>query len=769
MSRKTEKFLKEIIRWGSYLILFLPLAITRSTLYPFIFGKIIFFRILVEIIFVPWIFLVIYNPKYRIKWKNPLILTLTIFVSVLFLTMLTGVDIQRSFWSTQERMTGILTLFHFWLWFIILSTTFKKWQDWKKFIWASLICSFLVGSYGLGQKLGWSFLVEGGKGRLASTLGNPIFLGVYSLINAFLAGFLLSKSNNKIKKIFSIFFLSFNSFILLLTASRTVFVVFIISLVTIVIYLISLFQSKKLRRLFLILTISLIIVVIAGVIFLNLQKKSNLSKKIPFFIKRVAIITYITHGLDQRIIPWKIAFKGFKERPIFGWGWENYNIIFNKHFIPKIYDKWGPQGSWFDRSHNQILDILALSGILGLFSYLAFYSSIFWFLFKKIKISNRKEKVGLFILFLVFIAYFLQNLTVFDTPAPLIVFYFALGLVYFTITENANAERLPTGRQANQDADQRGDLTWINTNSSEKINQFPLPILIFLIIIFVPWAIYKFNLEPYKQSKLGIIAISVSQNDLKSGIEWYKKALAKNCFTNPELRMQLVKSVIENSREQKISRENLREITEFAISEMKKSVKKHPLDVRYYLYLGELYNFASQFDRIYAEKAEELLTRGLKLSPKRQQIYYEIGRAQILQRKYIKAIETYKKVLEIDKKTKESYWNLGLAYLINKEYKKGLNNINQARKMGRSYQKNESVTLFIADAYAELKNYKQAIALCNLVLRWNPKNINALVRKVIYYSRSGDKKNVQKSLEELKKINPSVAQEVKKIIKQKNE
>ncbi|MCD6471382.1 tetratricopeptide repeat protein [bacterium] len=494
----------------------------------------------------------------------------------------------------------------------------------------------------------------------------------------------------------------------------------------------------------------------------------------PQTIQRISKLTYAS---DQRIIPWKIAFKGFKERPILGWGWENYNIIFNKHFIPKIYDKWGPQSSWFDRSHNQILDILALSGILGLFSYLAFYGSIFWFLFKKIKISNRKEKVGLFILFLAFVAYFLQNLTVFDTPAPLIVFYFALGLVYFTITENANAERGSTriftrinaDIYADQGANKHGALTRINTNSSEKINQFPLPILIFLIIIFVPWAIYKFNLEPYKQSKLGIIAISVSQNDLKSGIEWYKKALAKNCFTNPELRMQLVKSVIENSREQKISRENLREITEFAISEMEKSVKKHPLDVRYYLYLGQLYNFASQFDRIYAEKAEELLTRGLKLSPKRQQIYYEIGRAQILQRKYIKAIETYKKVLEIDKKTKESYWNLGLAYLINKEYKKGLNNINQARKMGRSYQKNESVTLFIADAYAELKNYKQAIALCNLVLRWNPKNINALVRKVIYYSRSGDKKSVQKSLEELKKINPSVAQEVKKMIKQKNE
>ncbi|MCD6471383.1 hypothetical protein J7K86_02555 [bacterium] len=210
MSRKTEKFLKEIIRWGSYLILFLPLAITRSTLYPFIFGKIIFFRILVETIFVPWIFLVIYNPKYRIKWKNPLILTLTIFVSVLFLTMLTGVDIQRSFWSTQERMTGVLTLFHFWLWFIILSTTFKKWQDWEKFIWASLICSFLVGSYGLGQKLGWKFLVENIGVRLSSTLGNPIFLGVYIMMNIFFIGLLLTKEKKQNKKIFLIFLLLFN-------------------------------------------------------------------------------------------------------------------------------------------------------------------------------------------------------------------------------------------------------------------------------------------------------------------------------------------------------------------------------------------------------------------------------------------------------------------------------------------------------------------------------------------------------------------------------
>ena len=77
MSKNAEKICLAIIRWASYLILFLSLLVYRGTLYPYIFGKIIFFRILVEIIFAAYIFLAVYDKRYRPNWKNLLIFSST--------------------------------------------------------------------------------------------------------------------------------------------------------------------------------------------------------------------------------------------------------------------------------------------------------------------------------------------------------------------------------------------------------------------------------------------------------------------------------------------------------------------------------------------------------------------------------------------------------------------------------------------------------------------------------------------------------------------
>ena len=143
MSARLEKILKLTIKVGVVAILFLPLFVYKPVLYPYIFSKIIVFQIIVEIIFVAWLFLMIYcGKKYRPNLKNPLILALTIFMGLLILTSFTGVDIGKSFFSTQERMTGVITMIHFYIWFIVLSTLFKKKKDWMFFLWEHYLALF---------------------------------------------------------------------------------------------------------------------------------------------------------------------------------------------------------------------------------------------------------------------------------------------------------------------------------------------------------------------------------------------------------------------------------------------------------------------------------------------------------------------------------------------------------------------------------------------------------------------------------------------------
>jgi len=379
INSRVEKIILNIIKIGIIMILFLPLLVYRPVLYPYVFSKILSFQVIVEIIFVFWLFLALYaGKKYRPDWKSPLVIALTTFMGILFLTSLTGVDFAKSFWSTQERMIGVITLLHFYAFFIVLISTFKNKKNWYQFIWLSLICSFFVGMYGIGQKFGLEVLLKDKATRMSSTLGNPDFLGVYALVHVFLAGFLFYLQKRKISKIFVIFFLLFNLTVLFLTATRGAFIGFGVSIIFGLIYFIFSKQFKKRGR---VISLVLLLMVMGGSLFIYFNKNQEWMGKAPYAIRRLTSITLESN--KSRLISWQIGLQGFKEKPLTGYGWENYDIVFNKNYNPWYLSK-GNSAIWFDRSHNQVVDILALTGIFGILSYLAIFGIVFWLLFKKI-------------------------------------------------------------------------------------------------------------------------------------------------------------------------------------------------------------------------------------------------------------------------------------------------------------------------------------------------------------------------------------------------
>ena len=650
MPEKVEKICLWIIRLSTMAILFLPLLVYRPVLYPYIFSKIIVFQILVEIIFVAWLFLALYaKKKYQLNWRNPLVIALTVFMGILVLTAFTGVDIYKSFWSSQERMTGMITIVHFYLFFLVLTSVFRNKKNWCQFIWLSLICSFLVGLYGLGQKFGFEFLLKEGGVRMSATLGNPIFLAVYAMLHVFLAGFLLFYARRRAWRGILIFLLIFNLGVMFLTGTRAAVVAFGFSALLFLVFLVFYKKSKVWLK---ILAAFLFLMVIGGGVFIYLNKAEPWMGKAPYFIRRLTTISLESN--KSRLTSWQIGLQGFKKRPIFGWGWENYNVVFNKYYHP-FYLGQGQRATWFDRSHNQVIDLLALTGIIGTLSYLSIFGALFWLLFKKIKRLGLKQKIPLVIIELMFLAYFIQNLFVFDTPAPLIIFYFSLGLVYFITKGDTNYEL-----HANDTNKEKLEIR----NLKLEINKrFPLPVLIFLVVIFLPWAMYKFNIEPFQQSRLGIRAIHTSKVDLKSGLYWYQKALAKPVFTNPEIRTYLAKTIAEEYQKigPKTSETDLNVLaqgTEMAIAEYKKSVREHPLDARHWLYLGQLYNLGARYNKEYIQEAGKVLHKALELSPQRQQIYFELARVHVYLKEYDQAIELLKQAVILDPQVKESRQNL---------------------------------------------------------------------------------------------------------------
>jgi len=770
LSAKLEKICLPVIRWGSYLILLLPVVVYSQVLFPYVFSKVIIFRIIVECLLAIWLLLIIYNKSYRPNWRHPLILTATIFLGALFITSIFGVDFYRSFWSNQERMTGIFTLLHLWLWFIILTSVFKKWSDWAKLIGASLACSVLVGLYGFGQNMGLKFLLPLPYlgGRMISTLGNPIFLGTYAMLNIFLGAFLFLKSKQKLIKVLTVMAMVFNVIVMLLAGSRGAVLSFSAAILIFIIFFVLKKLSPKTKTWGTIILILLLLAILSAYVYLQTPAGKPIQNKLPY-LSQFLDFKALTSGLDQRTIPWQIAWQGFKERPVLGWGWENYNVVFNKYYQPKFLE-WGLAGTWFDRSHNQIMDFLATSGIVGTLAYLLFYGTIFYLLLRKKRDANIRmhtndankdnscyswsNSYGLVILALMFAAYFLQNLTSFDAPAPLIVFYLGLGLVYFITSTNYKSD---TNIQITNE-DEKLKIA----NCKLKINQrFPLPLLIFILGVLLVIVVYRLNLKPFIQSKAASVAFKISPQNFDQGLLWYQGALAIPTFVSPGIRSKLFQTILTK----KISDPNFLTGWALAAAEMTKSCQEHPQDARYWLCLGQLYDLNGRDDQNNLTKGQMALEKALALSPQRQQIYFELAQNKILQGSRDGAIQYAQTAVALDQKVGVSYYQRGAIYFKSGKYQEAIDDFNTANNLGYGpypYDLDDlaSPYLYISSAQVQLKKYDEAIATVNNAIYSWPNNVQLIVQRIMIYEAAGNRDKIKTLVDQIRISNPGLADQL---------
>ena len=89
-------------------------------------------------------------------------------------------------------------------------------------------------------------------------------------------------------------------------------------------------------------------------------KNTEFAQKSPI-LSRFTSLSVESIQNQPRWTIWGMALEGAKERPLLGWGQENFNLVFNKYYQPELYG----QEPWFDRVHNIFLDWLIAGGILG--------------------------------------------------------------------------------------------------------------------------------------------------------------------------------------------------------------------------------------------------------------------------------------------------------------------------------------------------------------------------------------------------------------------
>lgn len=322
-----------------------------------------------------------------------LVVLVILFVLIASLSSLLGVDFEKSFWGNYYRGDGLLTLFYLVAFFSFLNLFWE--ESWK----IPVAMALSLGCFGTSLWtlfLGFRFhiLKDASVYRfgnaIGATFGQPNFLAGYLLVCLPFVAFLIGIAKGKKKKLFWWMVFVFEIGAIVLTLSRA-------GILGIFLFGISWFLLK--RRKFLGILGVLGMLGVLGLVFLFTAKNG-----------------FMQEGRERIFTKGILA---FSKRPIFGWGWANFDYAFKSVKWPIMFN----QDVYVDKAHSNLLEILVTTGIVGFLIYATIILMTTKILYKRAE-KGEWERA----LLLVFLLFLFHSQTNVISIAEELIFWMILGI-----------------------------------------------------------------------------------------------------------------------------------------------------------------------------------------------------------------------------------------------------------------------------------------------------------------------------------------------------
>lgn len=717
--------LANIIKWLLAATVLMPLVISNVTIYPFVFPKIVFYRILVELALVlalayfltleranPKELLVKFYSASREAVKNPTIVFLFLFfLSLVFSVVLAG-NAYRAFWGDLERGVGLFGFLHFYV-FLVLVLCFFKEKDWDRFFKLSVAVGAGLIGFAFLEYFGLKFLFLSPpqKARPESLIGNSAFFATHLIFLSAFAFMVFKKSKEAFQGAYSRidYFWKYFSLVVLILAPITVFMTGTrgavlgvgAGLISLFIYFAARKETPRLLRLASLGALAFIIVFF-GVFWTT--RANDFWQNIPGLdrLAKTAAFDIGDPSTQFRLITWRLSWDAFKEKPFFGWGLENYIVAYEKYYDP-AYALYGEV--WLDRAHNTIFDLLVMQGAFGTFVYLGFFLALICALFKKIGREKERFYLGA-VLIAVLSAYFVQNLVLFDQIVSYAAFFVLIG--YILHLQKKSVEIAPINSVI------------VDYFTGKKI-VLVLKFAAVVIILLSLYSIFAYNIIPYGQGVAFKKSPRTSQNayDVEGAI---KRAIAPYNFAQYNIRSQGIDTIYMGQyfdNAQYVNNPKFRPLGSTLINMMAELVGREPHDARVHIRLVEMLNGFSRGmsdaeikeTKIY-ERGEELMRDALKRAPNRQEVYYHLAFNLAAQGKYDEAIETAQKAIDLEPRVARAHYHLGLVLALAGENEESQKAIAKAEELAPNFERFmgtdiNNIAIFyktwgFTDKYAEL-------------------------------------------------------------------
>lgn len=727
------------LRWGIltglFALLFVPFLIANGTFlpnmfFPYITGKNFTFRIIVEIILLLYVILAIREPQYRPR-SSAFMWAISIFVLWMGLATILSVDPVKSFWSNFERMEGYVGLLHLFALFIVASAVLSATGLWKRFFQTSVAASVIMGCHGLLQILGYAAISSQSGPRVDTTFGNAIYTGVYMLFNIFITLFLLVREGkSKTMQVVYGLALVLQFTTLIYSQSRGPVLGVIGGLIIAALYIAIFGKGEEWRFMRKVSFAGLGIIALMVVAFIAVRDTSFIKNSAAF--SRLATVSLEDATVQSRLLYiWPMAVEGFQERPITGWGQENFNFIFNKYYPPEMHS----QEQWFDRAHNQFLDWLVAGGIPAFLLYVSFFLLAAWAIFRSDRLLVPEQGVLLGLL----AAYGFHSMFVFDNVMSAIYFYLLLAFAH-----GLSSRQLPG---------------WIllSRPASDRAVAIVAP-MVAVVILGGAWFL---NAEGI--ARAGTIIDALTPADPATGkpvppterLDIFRLAISQGQLGKQESVEQLFQYASNLAADSSQSPEVKEDAFELARDTGNTFIEARPDDARIHSFMGVLYAQYREFDR-----AIEHYKKALELSPNKQSIMFQLGEVYLRQGETTEALAIFKQAFDAEPAYDQArFMYAGGLYFVGQ---RAAADALLVEKFGTTEVDNEQLLRI----YSNVGLHERVVAIWKKRVDASPEDPNLRISLASAYFAAGNTALTIAELQKAAQLNPAAAAQIQQLIAQ---
>ncbi|MFA5318534.1 MAG: O-antigen ligase family protein [Patescibacteria group bacterium] len=738
---KEQKY-KKILQGLFFLALLSPLVVDQRLFFPYVTTSALYFQLITEVLFFLWVIFILLYPKQRPKFSL-LAKIFSLYILTLILATIFSVNQYLSFWGDTERMMGLFSILHFFALFLVGISLFRNKKELKLLLTVFVGISSFLCIYGILQWFGLTN-IKPGVNRIMATVGNSGVFAGYLIFGLFFSSYLAMSSSEKNWKIAYYAGVLLHLIAIFLTGTRGAYLGAAAGIfICLAVLLKNLKLNKKLRRGAIISVV--LIAVLYGLLFINKDnewiKSKGFDRATQFSLQESTAIT--------RFMSWKWGLEGFKEKPILGYGLNQFAVPYNKYLEPDYYN-YAPGDNYFDRAHNIIIELLSTTGLVGSAAYLLLLIAIFYSIIKYYR--TEKDRVYLGAMGGLIIAYFIQNLFIFDMLPQI------LGLMVFLIFINNSPQA-----EAVYESDKKG---------APKI----LVVLIALILLGgLSYSYKKIIFNEYWALRDNVAGQVLMPTNHEQGMAYLQRSLSYGTPLDLDLRSSVANTIFNYYLQSGSQRPEKKDDINYAINLYKENLKYLPNDTYYNYKTGELLNYRfdveSTSENILHEEtlkeAMEYINRSIETSPNRIESYFLVSQNLLMDGELEKAVENAEKAVSLNDRWSKSYWELAKVYYLTNKYSEARESLIKAIDLGERI--NEKTLTNFVGLFDVQNDVNEEIIFYELMIKNGTSNYlyySTLANK--YYEQGQWDKAVQYARQAVN-LNPEIKDSVEKFVQNAEE